>query len=137
MFWGRGLAFIALLLVIGCREHSNFDPSPSLFPLKINGKWRYINSAGSIVGEIKYEGLSFISESFGIAYNQETWSVIDQKGHLIVDKKIKDVAQPFFEGELVLVKVDFTWCYMNRKGEIVWKNMPSPYSETQWSIPTS
>lgn len=76
MLW----AFIVLILVIGCWENSNSDHSSSLFPVKVDGKWGYIDSTGSIVGEIKYEGLSFISEGFGIAYAQNTWSVIDQKG---------------------------------------------------------
>lgn len=74
------LTFIILMLVIGCRESSNSNHYPSFFPVKVDGKWGYIDSAGSIVVEIKYEGLGFIHEGFGMAYHEDFWSVIDQRG---------------------------------------------------------
>ncbi len=58
---------------------------PDIFPVKINGKWGYINRSGQIVVEPRFDYASnFGSASIAIIQNENLYGLIDLQGKVIL-----------------------------------------------------
>jgi hypothetical protein len=93
-------------------------------PVKIAGRWGYINKAGNTVIEPKYTEAYSFSEGLAVASNGSLEGYIDHSGRFELTPQYQ-FALPFDRG---LAEVDFGRAfskrlpaYINHQGEIIWK----------------
>ena len=95
------------------------DNPPSLFPVKIDGRFGYIDKKGKLVLKPEFAGASRFSE--GLAAVQLTKGgragFIDETGNLVIPTQF-DLADPFSEGYAAVMK-NRKWGYIDRTGQIV------------------
>jgi len=81
---------------------ANVD-EPRLFPVQRNGKWGFIDSTGSLVIALKYDGAQDFREGLAPARMGRQWGYIDRTGELVIPPKYS-LAVPFSDS-LALVKM--------------------------------
>ncbi|OLP16150.1 hypothetical protein BST81_22365 [Leptolyngbya sp. 'hensonii'] len=122
-------------------------PSPAanpLYPIKLNGKFGYINVAGQVVIPPQFEEARFFSEGMAAVrgndptvkpaatsrYRQAQWGFINLQGQWITGAEF-DQVKPFSEG-LAAVQINSTgsslWGFVNKTGQMV---IPPAYTEVE------
>lgn len=95
------------------------DNPPSLFPVRIEGKFGYIDKTGKLVLKADFAGASRFSQ--GLAAVQMTRGgragYIDETGTLVIPTQF-DLADPFAEGYAAVMK-NHKWGYIDRTGQVV------------------
>jgi hypothetical protein len=95
------------------------DNPPSLFPVRADGKFGYIDKKGKLVVKPEFAGGSRFSE--GLAAVQLTKGgrvgFIDETGNLVIPIQF-DLADPFSEGYAAVMK-NRKWGFIDRTGQIV------------------
>ena len=93
------------------------DFSDGLAPVKINGKWGYINKVGNILIDPKFNACGFFSGGLAVARIGDIWSFIDKTGRVVISEQFEEV-QHFSDG-LAAVKTGSNWKYIDKNGKIV------------------
>lgn len=90
-----------------------YNEKSDLLPVKINGKWKYMNSKGSFIGN-EYEIAGSFYDNKAVAYTGEKWILIDNNGKESELKGIQDI------------KLDLYGCH-NQNGIIIAKESGKYY----------
>ena len=95
------------------------DNPPSLFPVRIDGKFGYIDKKGKLVLKAEFAGGSRFSEGLAAVQLRKADRVgyIDETGTLVIPSQF-DLADPFSEGYAAVMK-NRKWGYIDRTGQIV------------------
>ena len=88
-----------------------------LLPIKVDGKYGYINENGEVVIEPKYDYASEFSRGLADIKIGGKYGYINKEGAIVVEPKY-DVACVFDE-DIAMIKDDGKYGYINRKGMIV------------------
>lgn len=91
--------------------------SQGLAAVSIDHKNGFINQAGQIQIEPKFDRADGFSEGLAVVVNNGSWGYIDQAGDVVIDLQLEE-AQPFSEG-LAAVKKDGEWSYIDKTGKQV------------------
>ncbi|HKZ37334.1 MAG TPA: WG repeat-containing protein, partial [Chryseolinea sp.] len=102
----------------GSLDEENY--SNALYPIRVNGKWGYMNNRKEIVIDCKFEKAEDFNDGFAIVerrvtdkgeYSTRTLiGFIDEKGMMLTDFRY-DLAFPFSD-EMALVKKDEKYGYI-------------------------
>jgi hypothetical protein len=84
-----------------------------------DGKWGYINCSGELVIEPEYQFVYFFSEGLAAVQKHFQWGFIDNSGKLIIPFQYDERRK--FKNGLVKVKKLGKTVYLNKRGEVVWK----------------
>ena len=95
------------------------DNLPTLFPVRVEGKYGYIDKKGKLVIQPQFSGASRFSEGLAAVQMQRAGRVgyIDETGNLVIPLQF-DLADPFSEGLAAIFK-DRKWGFMDRTGQVV------------------
>jgi len=106
-----------------------------LFLIKVDGKWGYIDAAGKVVIQPKFDDANGFSEGLACVnvggawvtteieggsttvFRGGHWGYIDATGKFVIETKAAEV-KSFSEG-LAAVKIGDKWGYINRSGKMV------------------
>ena len=83
-----------------------------LAPVKLNGKYGFIDKTGSEVIPLIYEGASTFSEGLAVVKTNGKYGFIDKKGKLVIPAKFEDAGR-FFEG-LALIGLNGKYGYIDK-----------------------
>lgn len=98
---------------IDVEDAGYYNEKSDLIPVKINGKWKYMNSKGSFVGN-EYEVAGSFYNNKAVAFTGEKWVTIDNTGKESELKGIEDV------------KLDLYGCH-NQNGIVIAKESGKYY----------
>lgn len=95
------------------------DNSPALFPVRVDGKYGYMDKKGKLTIKPQFSGASRFSEGLAAVQMQKAGRVgyIDETGNMVIPIQF-DLGDPFSEG-LAAVMKDHQWGFMDRTGQIV------------------
>jgi hypothetical protein len=95
------------------------DNPPSLFPVRIDGKFGYIDKKGKLVLKAEFGGASRFSQGLAAVQLRKGDRVgyIDETGTLVIPTQF-ELADPFSEGCAAVMK-GRKWGYIDRTGQIV------------------
>jgi len=95
------------------------DNPPSLFPVRIDDKFGYIDKKGKLVLKAEFGGASRFSQGLAAVQLRKGDRVgyIDETGTLVIPSQF-DLADPFAEGFAAVMK-NRKWGYIDRTGQIV------------------
>jgi WG containing repeat len=89
-----------------------------LYPLQITYKnWGYVNKAGRVVIEPKYNLAFFFDGHLARVHVNYKWGVIDKTGRFVIEPQYQEIG-PFRDG-LACVKKDEKVGFINEKGKII------------------
>jgi hypothetical protein len=92
-----------------------------LAPVKKNGKWGYVNTAGSFVIEPRFDGAHSFSEGLAAVLVGEKWGYVDRQGRVVIRPRFgfgaEDERHDFSEG-LALVYLKDGCGYIDKAGKI-------------------
>ena len=108
------VGMIVLLLALGIALRLAVA-SPSLYPVKINGKYGYMNKSGKLVIQPQFDRADLFAEGAAAVELGRRWGFIDKSGKLIVPPQY-DLADPYSEG-LALVGVGPQLGYIDKSGK--------------------
>ncbi len=100
----------------------------SLYPVRLNGLWGFINSIGEIVAEPKFVAVGTQSEGkIPIQISNKKWGVINLNGEIIIEPKFDHIGE-FYQG-LASVKIGNYWNVISEDGRLILKeNIPIPFN---------
>ena len=88
----------------------------------LDQKWGFINTAGEVVIEIKYDDAGSFGEGLAPVQVGEEWGYINADGEMVIEPQFED-ACPFHEGRAMVHGFDDNddWGYhhINTRGEFV------------------
>ena len=90
------VCLLALVAVAAAQDRKR-EP-PSLFPVRVEGKWGYIDRAGRLVIQPQYEVAWDFSEGLAYVRAGATRGVIDRTGKMVFTLQQVDMAGYFTEG---------------------------------------
>ena len=95
------------------------DNPPSLFPVRIDGMYGYIDKKGKLVLKAQFAGGSRFSEGLAAVQMRKAERVgfIDETGNLVIPLQF-DLADPFSEGFAAVMK-NRKWGFIDRTGQLV------------------
>lgn len=113
-----GTASPAVVRPSGGKILGNDNP-PSLFPVRIEDKFGYIDKKGKLVVKPQFAGGSRFSQGLAAVQLQKAGRVgfIDETGTLVIPTQF-DLADPFSEGYAAVMK-NHKWGYIDRTGQVV------------------
>jgi len=91
----------------------------TLFLVKQNGRYGFMNSTGKLVIPCQYELANPFSDGMAVVMAAGGWSYIDPKGRMLLRPQFLE-ARDFSEG-YAAVKVEGKYGYINKKGYVVIK----------------
>ena len=91
----------------------------SLYPVKVNGQWGYIDKTGKIVINPQFDSAWDFSEGLAWVKVGGKWGYIDKTGKIVINPQFDD-AHDFHDG-LALVVVEGLYGYIDRTGHYVWR----------------
>lgn len=112
LFWG---------FAIGQLGHAKKNNSETLHPVKLNGQWGMMNSAGKVVITPRYDAIGEFKE-FGYAVMQRNGRIglLNQYGQEVIAPKYDDVK--VLDSLLFGVLDAQEWAVMNLDGQIILRN---------------
>ena len=93
--------------------------SETLAPVKTDGKWGYINQAGTFSIPPSFEEAYQFREGLAPVKKDNQWMYIDKNGIPVITKKFDKIS--YFSEGLAAVKQDNKWRYINRQGDPVFE----------------
>jgi hypothetical protein len=95
------------------------DNPTSLFPVRVEGKFGYIDKTGKLVLKADFAGASRFSQGLAAVQLRKADRVgfIDETGTLVIPLQF-DLADPFSEGYAAVMK-GRKWGYIDRTGQVV------------------
>ncbi len=102
---------------------SQIQISSNIFPIKLNGKWRYLDRAGKIVIQPQFDYHIFSSFSNGLASVRigDNAGYIDRSGKLIIPLQFDYRFVSSFSEGLAGVIIDNKTGYIDRMGKLIIK----------------
>lgn len=100
------------------------DFSEGLAPVKLNGKWGYIDKTGKVVIPYKYDFAYHFSEGLAPVKLNDKWGYIDKTGKVVIPSKY-DYAYHFHEG-LARVYMNGKYGFIDKTGKEI---VPCKYSD--------
>ncbi|MDI6869710.1 MAG: WG repeat-containing protein, partial [Coprothermobacterota bacterium] len=82
-----------------------FQPQENLFPVKMNGKFGFINQTGKLVIKPQFDNVVVFSEGMAPVNIGGKWGFIDSKGNMVIRPQFGHVLWGFSEG-LALVMTE-------------------------------
>ena len=117
------LAITSMLFLTGCDVFSDLTTKDeeleandgiSLFPVRIDGDWGYINAEGRIIIEPTFDAAGPFSGGLAQVRNFGRVGYIDAAGEYVIEPRFQN-GRPFFEN-VAAVEIDGRWGYINRSG---------------------
>jgi hypothetical protein len=108
-----------MLLCASALAQDQKPPDPALFPVKIDGKWGFIDTSGELRIAAQYSDLDEFGElSVGTSAvgANELWGFIDRKGNWVVEPRFH-LAWNCVDGFAVAEMDDGKWRFINRDGD--------------------
>ncbi|HYG79521.1 MAG TPA: WG repeat-containing protein, partial [Pyrinomonadaceae bacterium] len=93
-----GTLLISFILTCAISTYGQKKDAPKLFPVRQDGKWGYINSAGQVVIAPQFDDAWDFSDGLAYVRTGGRRGVIDQTGNIVVDLQQVDFAGRFSEG---------------------------------------
>lgn len=88
-----------------------------------NKKIGFINTNGNeVIPTIYTKSLFFSSDLLAVQTVDNQWQFINSQNEPAISQTFEEVAAPGFIGELAYVRRGHRWCYINKKGAVVWKS---------------
>jgi len=127
----RNMLLISLMLMVFVSCGENRQPSgikpekegPVLFPVKIAGKYGYIDKLGNLIIETQFDYALAFSEGLAAVRvgdeKQAKWGYIDKSGKYVIAPQF-DGAESF-SGGLAMVRIGDKQGYIDKEGTWVWK----------------
>lgn len=132
VFW-----FILLTLLAGCTneqvqpstsqcEQENLDWESridnSLLPVKLNGRWGFIDRSGKLVVKPQFASLDslapyFLENRAAVGGENGKWGFIDKAGKVIVGPKFQNVRS--FQEQRAPIKFNGKWGFIDRNGNTI------------------
>ena len=103
---------------------SDLEFSEGLAPIKIGGKWGFIDKVGDIAIKPFADFVDNFSDNAAFFRCKDRSGFIDNKGTVIfsLHSQIKERLIPGFHNGICGVKeADGSWAYINKKGEYIWR----------------
>jgi hypothetical protein len=119
----RKFAFLLIGLLFSpmfCRAGKSADtpatssPSPHLLPVKIEGKWGFINLNGRIVIPAQYYNKPEFSEGVAAVCLKGLWGFIDETGRFVLEPRFHETRS--FKNGYAAVRSGKKWEVIDRKG---------------------
>lgn len=110
-----------LLLCASALAQDQKPPDPPLFPVKIDGKWGFIDTSGKLRIAAQYSDLDEfgeISVSPSAVAANDLWGFIDKKGNWVVEPRFH-LAENCGSGFAAVEMDDGNWRFINRDGDLV------------------
>jgi hypothetical protein len=92
---------------------------PAFFPVRVQGKWGYIDRTGKLVIAPQFDAANPFSDGLAAVKSGTRWGYIDTTGKLVIPAGF-DTAKKFTFG-LAAVREGSTWSYLDRSGNVVAK----------------
>ncbi|MFN7119968.1 MAG: WG repeat-containing protein, partial [Saprospiraceae bacterium] len=90
----------------------------------------FIDTNGEEVIPPRYEkSLYFSSGLVAVQVAENQWIFVDEHNEQVIPQTFKAVTAPGFVGELAYVYLGGRWCYINKKGDIIWELTNEPSKE--------
>ncbi len=103
--------------VVPCKYDGASNFSEGLAPVKLNGKWGFIDKLGNEVVPCKYDDVYHFSEGLAMVKLNGKWGFIDKLGNEVAPCKYDD-AEEFFDG-LALVALNGKYGFIDKTGREV------------------
>jgi hypothetical protein len=108
------VAILLILTYFGCNTKTK-DYDYSLYPVKVDDKWGYVDSEGNYEINPQFDYCGFFKEGVARVKSDDKWGFIDKKGIFIVSPQYYE-ATDFFEGCAVVVDESSYPYYIDKKG---------------------
>ncbi|MFO1439458.1 MAG: WG repeat-containing protein [Verrucomicrobiaceae bacterium] len=92
------------------------SPMEGMTPVKVGGKWGFVDDAGKVVSEVKWEKVGNFVEGLAAVSLAGKWGFIDKTGKVVIEPAW-DEAQHFQEG-LAPVKKGALWGFIDKTGQV-------------------
>lgn len=93
----------------------------TLYPIKLQGKWGYMDKRGSVIIPAKFQHVGEFSEDLASFYNEDGNGYLDAHGEIVIPPRFGAVGK--FHDGMARVSVpgeeSAKECFINRKGEVV------------------
>ncbi len=97
---------------------SQLRENSSLFAVRRNGRFGYINASGDIIVEIRYDNAIRFSDGLGCLIDGDLTHVVDQTGAILLSLKGVEPVGSFCSGYLVAVRGG-KFGIFNKRGKVV------------------
>jgi hypothetical protein len=111
----RFLTLALSMLLVSSTVASAAPSPPTRFPVRLHGKWGFINRSGSLTIPARFTAARDFYEGLAAVKVRNTWGFIDEEGTFAVYPKFDDVVD--FDGGFAGVKVKGAWGFIDRTGE--------------------
>jgi len=116
------LIIIALIFAQSCDvvdsiTGSSKDNTVKLFPVKVEGRWGYINDGGRLQIEPSFQHASLFHEGVAVVRQSNRWKYIDKSGEVAIEGNFSNIRN-FSQGKAA-VRFDGRWGYINKAGAFV------------------
>src|SRR5689334_1522004 len=86
------IVILAVVVVVTVSAHS-----AELYPVKMNGKYGFMDKSGNVVIQPQFEQASLFSEGFAPVRTGQRWGYVDRHGNMAIAPQF-DMADPFSDG---------------------------------------
>jgi hypothetical protein len=120
----RSISLVALIafLIAGCQPDAarpgDADTAESLHPVRVDGKWGFIDSSGDLVVDPLFDRAWPFSDGLALVQVGDRFGYVHQDGQYAVEPRFHDAL--FFSEGLAPVQIgDGSWGYIDTNGEFV------------------
>ena len=89
----------------------------SLYPVKMEDKWGYINYFGKIIIPAQFSKAKWFEGKYAAVQTGTKWGLINSLGMMVIEPMYEDIS-PFYE-ELAAVKLNDLWGYLDESGKMI------------------
>jgi len=111
------VGIVLILLVIGIAIWLMSSGNTALFPVRVNGKYGYINKSAQMTIQPQFDRAEPFTEGYAAVRIDSHWGYIDKSGKLVIAPQY-DLADPFSDG-VALVGSGAHLGYIDKNGKYV------------------
>lgn len=78
----------------------------SLIPVRVQGKWGFINKSGEIIIKPHYEEVLPFSEGLAAVKEENYWGYINTSGEIVIEPQFHEIPDSFSEGLVRIARFD-------------------------------
>lgn len=90
----------------------------SFLPIKLNGKWGFLNKQGEEVVPPKYDMVSVFIGDYATVGLNDKFGFIDKSGHEVVPPKYDNISGNYTEN-IIAIEVNKKWGFINLTGKVI------------------